>query len=415
MKENLTKNSNVIQEEVQASERVPNMMSQAEKGRRLFFIDHWRAALAILVVLHHTALIYGAIGLYYYVDFPLPNTQEYVAFLMFVFTNQAWFMGAFFLMAGYFVPGSYDRKGARAFLKGRLIRLGIPTLLFFFFLGPITSFGVYTLPVSVTGPLPPAWFWYFYMMEIGPLWFCVMLLFFSIGYAAWRKMISNRPPSSIKKSAAPSYLHMGIFILILALVSYLIRIVVPIGTEVALIPPGYEGWIEFPTIAYLPQYLSFFTIGIVAFRNDWFRTLPASKGIVGFVIALTAEILLFPLAFSGQWFSLEPNYLFLGQGHWQSAVFALWDSIFAVGMVLGLLTLFRRFFNKQGKLGKFLAQNNYAVYVTHLPLVMWISIALSGVLLPKGLKFGLAALIIVPTSFIVAYLIRKIPHFSEFL
>ena len=34
-------------------------------------------------------------------------------------------MGLFFMIAGCFTPGSYDRKGHRRFLKERLLRLGI--------------------------------------------------------------------------------------------------------------------------------------------------------------------------------------------------------------------------------------------------------------------------------------------------
>jgi hypothetical protein len=35
-------------------------------------------------------------------------------------------MGLMFLLAGYFVPPSYDRKGAVAFIRGRWLRIGIP-------------------------------------------------------------------------------------------------------------------------------------------------------------------------------------------------------------------------------------------------------------------------------------------------
>ena len=40
--------------------------------------------------------------------------------------NAAFFMGLLFLLAGYFVPQSYDRKGSGIFLKGRWQRIGIP-------------------------------------------------------------------------------------------------------------------------------------------------------------------------------------------------------------------------------------------------------------------------------------------------
>ena len=37
-------------------------------------------------------------------------------------------MGLLFLIAGYFVPDSFDRKGPAKFLRDRMVQLGISTL-----------------------------------------------------------------------------------------------------------------------------------------------------------------------------------------------------------------------------------------------------------------------------------------------
>jgi membrane-bound acyltransferase YfiQ involved in biofilm formation len=235
---------------------------------------------------------------------------------------------------------------------------------------------------------------------LGIAWFLALLLIFSFGYAAWRMLRRNRTSSSQNVPSPPSYLGIGIFILGLALVSYLVRIVVPIGRTV----------LDFPTLAYLPQYLSFFVIGIIAYPRNWFRTIPGSMGVVGFVIALVATILLFPVAFFG---GLTGE--FLGYGQWQSAVYTLWDSIFAVGMSLAAITFFRRFFNKDSGFGRFLSQQSYAVYIIHPPIIVFLAFALSGIVLGSFLKFGLLTVIVIPTCFVVAYIIRKIPGVSRVL
>jgi len=385
---------------------------QGATGRtsRLFFIDHLRAALIILVVLHHVALVYGAsVEGFYYIEPPFTDPLAFLALLVFALVNQSWFMGAFFLLAGYFAPGSFDRKGPGSFLKARLLRLGIPIILFIFVLSPISSIGYWLMPASLTGITTPlTWQAYPRLLGMGPLWFIAMLLIFSFGYAAWRMLTKNRTSSSMSKSSPPSYLGIGIFILALALVSYLVRIVVPLGKSV----------LEFPTLAYLPQYLSFFVIGTVASRHNWFRTLPSSMGIVGFVTAVVAGVFLFPLAFSGQLFSLEFTPAFtnsMGNGHWQSAVYTLWDSITAVGMCLGLIPLFRRFFNGQGRFGRFLSQHSYTVFIIHIPIIVFLAYALRGIDLGSLLKFAMAAVIVVPACFAVAYIVRKIPGVSRIL
>jgi glucan biosynthesis protein C len=383
------------------------------KPSRLFFIDHWRAFLMVLVVLHHISLVYGAsLPGYYYVEPPFSSPLAFLVLLVFALVNQSWFMGAFFLLAGYFTPGSFDRKGAGSFIKDRLIRLGIPLVVFYFVLNPISFIGNFLMPAELTGitnPLTWETFWKAYpdFIGLGPLWFVAMLLILDFGYMAWRMLTGSRK-STAPKTSVPSYWGMGAFILALAGISYLMRMLVPLGQSV---------W-QFPTLAYLPQYLSFFGIGIMASRKDWFCVVPGSMGFTGIVIALLATIFLFPLAFSGQMFSLELSdvldYAF-GNGTWQSAVYALWDSTFAVGLCLGLITLFRRFFNKESGFGRFLAEQSYAVYIIHIPIIVFLAYALRGIVVGSLLKFGMASVVIVPICFAVAALVRKIPGVSPVL
>ena len=105
----------------------------------------------------------------------------------------------------------------------------------------------------------------------------------------------------------------------------------------------------------------------------------------------------------------------MGNGHWQSAVYALWDSIFAVGISLGLLVFFRRVSNRQSWFGQFLSQQSYAVYLIHIPIVVFIAYSMRGIAVGSLLKFGLASLIIVPICFVVAALLHKIPGVARVL
>ena len=373
---------------------------------RLFFVDYWRVALAILVVLHHVAMVYGATIPFYYMEPPLTDPLAYLALMVFALLNQAWFMGAFFLLAGYFVPRSYDRKGPGRFAVGKLVRLGIPIVLYYLLIEPLSQTGFWLMPSALTGITNPlSWKAYPRLLGLGPVWFIAMLLVFCLGYVAWRLLAGKRAGSSTSKTSRPGYLGVGLFVLALAGVSYLWRMVVPIGKSVG----------DFPTIAYLPQYLSFFVIGIVANRRDWFRNLPGTMGIVGGVAALVAAVVLFPLAFSGKLFTLDLTAInnAFGNGHGQSAVYALFDSLFSVGLCLGAIAVLSRLFNRESRFGGFLARHSYAVYLIHIPIVVYLGYALRGLALPNLLKFGVASLVVVPACFIVAWLLRKIPFVSR--
>lgn len=383
------------------------------KIARLYFIDHLRATLAILVVLHHLALIYGGIPPFYYYEPPVDDPIAWLSAMAFVLLNQAWFMGAFFLLAGYFTPRSYDRKGAGAFVKERLERLGIPLILFIFVLSPISFLGLWQMPATLGGLTDPfTWQTYPYLIGTGPLWFALLLLIFNIGYAGWRLVMPTQETPTRTTVSNPGYLAIGFFILALALASYLFRLIVPLGKSVNL----FVYFLSFPTLAYLPQYLSFFVIGVIASRSDWFRHIPRTMGRTGFVVALVATVTLGALGFLSFLKAIDSGatqFPSFGYGTWQSAVYALWDSIFAVGMTLGAITLFRRFCNGQSGFGQFLSQQSYAVYVFHIPVIVLLAIALKGIELAPLLKFGLMVLIAVPICFLVAYLVRKVPGMAR--
>lgn len=85
---------------------------------RLVFADHLWVALIVLVVLHYLAVVYAANTGFYYLEPPSRQPLALVALVVFQLLNQAFFMGLFFLLSGYFSPGSFDRKGAAAFLGG---------------------------------------------------------------------------------------------------------------------------------------------------------------------------------------------------------------------------------------------------------------------------------------------------------
>jgi glucan biosynthesis protein C len=393
-----------------------------QSSSRLFFADNLRTWIIVVVVLHHIALVYGAAAGFYYVEPPYNDALAFAVLFVFVLFNQAYFMGLLFLVSGYFSPGSLERKGPGKFVKDRLIRLGIPLLVFFFVLSPLAFLGVYAMPSSLTGiTTPPSLQSTVTHLSIGPMWFVAMLLIFDVGFALW--WMTKKKRSAAQEDQArdpargpdnksggksrirhgspgepPRYRIVAAFILLLALTSYLVRIIIPLGKSVA----------GFPTLSYLPQYISFFIIGIVAVRYDWLGTVPKSMGRVGFVLALAATLTLFPLALTG-------GANFVISGSWQSAVYALWDSTVAVGMALGLITLFRSRFNYSGRYSRFLARHSYTVYFIQAPIIVMVTVALKELVLEPLLKFALVSFITVPLCFVLAYLVRKIPYAARVL
>ncbi|NJO75003.1 MAG: acyltransferase [Leptolyngbyaceae cyanobacterium RM1_406_9] len=104
---------------------LPNMESGRDaQPSHLWFVDNVRIFLTVLVIAHHAGQPYGPTGGMWLVS----NLEQADILGAFFATNAAFFMGLFFLISGYFVPGAYARKGTKVFLQERFLRLGVPIL-----------------------------------------------------------------------------------------------------------------------------------------------------------------------------------------------------------------------------------------------------------------------------------------------
>src|SRR5512132_3868451 len=79
-----------------------------------------------MVTAHHAAQAYGPTG----GTWPIAAPQTSDWFRPFYTVNAAVGMGLLFLLAGYFVPRSYDHKGLYRFLNDRWARIGLPLVIF---------------------------------------------------------------------------------------------------------------------------------------------------------------------------------------------------------------------------------------------------------------------------------------------
>ncbi len=122
-------------------------LTTPESKPRLFFIDNLRIGLIALVVAHHAGQAYGPTGGWWYIT----NPERASVLGAFFTVNRSFFMSLFFMISGYFLPQSFDRK-EKDFLKDRSRRLGIPLLVFFFVIIPIMMYA-YHINFRPYGPI----------------------------------------------------------------------------------------------------------------------------------------------------------------------------------------------------------------------------------------------------------------------
>ncbi|MFK7881462.1 acyltransferase family protein [Roseobacter sp.] len=382
-----------------ASESVAVDTAAQSRSGQLYFVQWLRVILISLVVAHHAAQPYGPTGGEWPIDDPVSNNWLGAFFLF----NSAFFMGFFFFISGYFVSGSYDRKGGVAFVRDRVIRLGVPLVLVCLFLfGPITYLG----SGSQDGFVEFLLFRYIgqWQIEMGPLWFIAQLLALSIVYALLRGIASTQNGREPQVFSTPSNRAILIYALALGIAGMIVR---------NFFQQDY--WVDIlgvipAELVHAPQYWSLFLIGIIAGRGQWLEKLPSSLapkwlaiGMAAFVIAVITQpfMQIFPEG-------ILPDAMTLGGKQW-GILWGLLEAFTCVGLIVGFSVLFRDRFSAPNKWMERLDQNVFGVYIFHVFILVGLQGAILNIDLPALAKFAIVTIAGLIISFFNTTLLRLIP------
>jgi peptidoglycan/LPS O-acetylase OafA/YrhL len=189
----------------------------------------------------------------------------------------------------------------------------------------------------------------------GPMWFALALLIFSVILVLMRGMMPA--PSTVEEFSPHRWVWLG---LALGVVSFLVRLVQPVGSSILNMQ-----------LCYFTQYVVLFALGVVASRRNILEAIATSKaswraglfGVLGGpVLLLLVLISLMPLnkdsanAVNGGW-----NYHALAS--------AVWEQVTGVGLCLGAIWLFRQKLSLKTPLSTWLSDRSFAVYLIH-PVVL---------------------------------------------
>jgi peptidoglycan/LPS O-acetylase OafA/YrhL len=377
---------------------VPLQATESTHPARELYIDRLRSVMTVFVILHHCAITYGAPGSWFYNELRPSGSLPSFLLLLFVATNQAYFMGFFFLLAGYFTPPSLERKGYGMFLADRFTRLGLPLLAFIFLLGPLTA-GLVTASEGKGFWPTIAYLWNHAIILNGPLWFAQALLIFSIGYCAWRAL-AGAPLTKRARTARP--VPPGAWWIISALAvgagALGIRQIVAVGVNVAGLQPGY-----FATYVFL------FALGIAAWRHDWLRQVDwknARVMVLGLVV--TWPLMLTGILVANKMYGPDKAN-FVGGLTWPAILYAFWEPLVAWGLIAAWLLVFRKYMNRASAFWSWLNRRAYGVYIIHPPVLVGVSLLLHQWAAPALIKFSIAGILACVVCWIVADPLVRLP------
>jgi len=371
---------------------------------RLYYLDNLKLLLIMLVIIHHAGQAYGATGGGWFYAYPGERVQSMG--LLFRF-NASFFMGLFFFISGYFFPASFDRHGACKFIADKLVRFGIPLVFLAFTVLPILAYVKY-LHYSHSASFPDFYLHHwlghaangsdpYYTFNFGHMWFIEHLLIYAVIFAAIGTLLKKEPAFPL--IFVPRDVRLFEIILYIAALGFLTQLVrktwgFPIDHWIFLL-----GFIQMEP-AHLPQYLSLFVLGVLAYRHSFLESITTPRNMLWFIPGMGIFLI-----------TIVQQYI-MGR----ASAFLLWEyreALLCVGMCIGLLALFRTHFNRTGRFVQILVDNAYGAYIFHVPVVVALQYAFDPVHAGAFILFVIVSILSVIGSFSLSFLIRLIPGIRQ--
>jgi peptidoglycan/LPS O-acetylase OafA/YrhL len=376
---------------------------------RLHWVDHLRTLMILLVVNMHACVTYSHVGSWYYMVDPEPPMPVKIVFVLWQSHLQAFFMGLLFFLAAYFADRSLARRGPKAFLAERTLRLGVPTLIYMLAIHPFILLALN--PWHRDFPPPGQWYANYlisgrFLSASGPLWFAFALLIFSVIFAGLRLPRTPSAPTAAGSGGLLTLRPVAILGLgvALGLATFLIRLQQPIGKDV----------LNFQ-LCFFPQYIVAFGLGVVISRRDALRSLAGATLArrAGCLALLGGPVFLIAVIALGGIPPQQGANPYFGGWHWQALGLALWEQITGVGLALGALGFCARYLNRDTPLLQWLSDRAFAVYVFHAPVLVALAVLFRPLHANALLMAALLTVAGLAASFIVADLVRRIPGLKE--
>ena len=344
-------------------------------------LDNLRSFLTGLVIFHHTAIVYGGVGGWEFKSLCFPAAS--LALNAFNAINQTFFMGIFFFLSGHFTRQSMSR-GSRSkadLIRSRLLRLGVPTLLYTLLVDPTLKALVLLFdPMremkadrTIVGDVYGI-YWSQLRGVRGPVWYMAMAMVFDlltvmVFPAQFGDLLKWLCASQSKPLLIPTLWVANI------LTSFMLRLAYPVGRIFTLLNLRP---------AFLPHYIMAYVWGhasVLSYENLIFAPFRATlRPLTGLVWSLCLSMLgLFvvfgvSLCLSG---SVSASVESLTGGFVLPALlYAIWNEVSFALMAPALMRVFARYMNRPVHVSVpgyrldfhqkvLLARYSYAAFLSH--------------------------------------------------
>lgn len=370
------------------------------------YVDNLKVILIAIVIAGHAILGYSEFDWWSYADVreTTLTTAVTVALIVVAAPFGLLVIPLLFLVAGLLTRPSVDRKGPGRFAADRLLRLGVPFVVFALLLWPLLEYAL--LRWLANAPELGEYLRAEGSLDTGVLWFVGALLVFSLAYAGW---VAFRRRAGALRQRRRDIRFTDLLMLAggIGITTFAVRLAVPFETDNPLV--DVNAW-EWPACAGL------FGLGVVASGERWLSTVPdalvrwsrtATLIAAGVAGAFAASIFALDMAGDELW----------GGWHWQAFCFALGESTLSVFGSVWLLGVAQRRLERPLRwIGPSARRSAYGAFMLQGPVLLGSAIALREVPMPAEFKAILVAAGGIVASFALAWLlISRVPGVARVL
>ncbi|KFA46146.1 hypothetical protein S40293_03761 [Stachybotrys chartarum IBT 40293] len=360
---------------------------------RKYWLDNLRGVMTTIVILNHTAAAYGGGGTH---PHPAGFKKTSPVLLPYVAFHYAYGLGQFFWLSGNLTAQSLSKGSWRDFVTSKLLRLGLPALLYSVFLEPLQVIALRPLQGNLRSNLRDYWkavldFKGWLTPGAGPVWYTMTLLVFDLCAVVLKRCFqlfsTGRSGSSEFSTLAKFYSQLSRWgWLVIAASRFLISTKFPMGYELPVITVQPY---------YLPQHIYGYLLGYLSFylgksrMSSLYEKQSGPLGNLSMAKASAISLATLPVIFLPGWLRArkaaresEKNKngnvstaplgdLQLSGWTADAALFALWNEFTFSTVAPAFMSVWERNYNKPGKRKLWSPRYAYAAYLLHAP-ISWV-------------------------------------------
>ena len=361
---------------------------KAVKGSRIYWLDNLRTFMIFLVVLIHASVVYEkySIGAQWWIVVD-PSGSDLPG-ILFLILN-IFVIATIFFVAGYFTPVSLESKSGWEFLKSKFKRLMVPWAI-----AVLTLIPLYKVIFLYSRNLPQeSWTTYFHWRALWSqnwLWFLPVLFLFDVLYLCVSRIKINTSFITFKRAF---WAVLFVSVLYSFFMDYF----------------NLHGWTKTVLIDFQNEriliYFLVFLLGSVCCKQKVFESEFKSKKL-DLVLHCTGwipvNLYIFMLIYS----LIKPGSFIISEIF--DTFFLRLNFVLSLAYLLyAIITAFKKYLNKQGKITRELNKNSYGVYIIHVIVIGCIAMAMVNSAIPSLLKYLILTLSAYAACNFIVYFYRK--------